>query len=202
MVFVGDRGEVVAGRALHDSQAITQLLADLEDDLVDLPANEDLRLVAPSLEAVYVALARKGDFGAARSLVNEAIRLLPRESRFHGLLGELAMAAKDPREALGHFEKARQLDPGYFKPIVQAGMGDAAGRDLAAAVSSAGGLGTIGTIGRSVEQTQEEIAATGAMTSSAPATSSTGTRTSASRTGRPARRSSSCARSFDRITWW
>jgi beta-barrel assembly-enhancing protease len=69
-----------------------------------------------------VALARKGDFGAARSLVNEAIRLQPRESRFHGLLGELAVAAKDPREALRHFEKARQLDPGYFKPIVQAGM--------------------------------------------------------------------------------
>jgi NAD(P)H-dependent flavin oxidoreductase YrpB (nitropropane dioxygenase family) len=53
---------------------------------------------------------------------------------------------------------------GIEHPIVQAGMGDAAGRDLAAAVSSAGGLGTIGTIGRSVEQTQEEIAATGAMT--------------------------------------
>ncbi|HET7203372.1 MAG TPA: M48 family metalloprotease [Steroidobacteraceae bacterium] len=69
-----------------------------------------------------VALARKGNLDAARSLVDEAIRLQPRESRFHGLRGEIAMAAKDPREALGHFDKARQLDPGYFKPIVQAGM--------------------------------------------------------------------------------
>jgi nitronate monooxygenase len=49
-------------------------------------------------------------------------------------------------------------------PIVQAGMGDAAGRELASAVSNAGGLGTIGTIGRTAEQTQQEIAATSAMT--------------------------------------
>jgi predicted Zn-dependent protease len=83
-----------------------------------------LKKSAPAYAKADEALvqARQGDFGAARSLVNEAIRLQPRESRFHGLLGEIAMATKDPREALGHFEKARQLDPGYFKPIVQAGM--------------------------------------------------------------------------------
>ena len=59
-------------------------------------------------------------------------------------------------------ELTRRL--GIEHPIVQAGMGDAAGRDLAAAVSNAGGLGTIGTIGRTVEQTQEEINATLEMT--------------------------------------
>jgi nitronate monooxygenase len=58
-------------------------------------------------------------------------------------------------------ELTRRL--GIDHPIVQAGMGDAAGRDLAAAVSNAGGLGTIGTIGRTAEQTEEEIAATRAM---------------------------------------
>jgi len=67
-------------------------------------------------------LARKKDFSAARSRVDEAIRLLPREARFHGLRGEIAMATKDPKAALGDFDKAQQLDPGYFKPIVQAGM--------------------------------------------------------------------------------
>jgi predicted Zn-dependent protease len=69
-----------------------------------------------------LATARKNDLGAARSLVNEAIRMEPREARFHGLLGEIEMAAKNPKAALGSFNKARQLDPTYFKPIVQAGM--------------------------------------------------------------------------------
>ncbi len=50
-------------------------------------------------------------------------------------------------------------------PIIQAGMGDAAGRDLTAAVSNAGGLGTIGTIGRTPDSTAEEVVATRALTS-------------------------------------
>lgn len=53
---------------------------------------------------------------------------------------------------------------GIDHPIVQAGMGDAAGRDLTAAVSNAGGLGTIGTIGREVGQVRDEIDATRALT--------------------------------------
>ena len=61
VVLVGDRGEVVARGALHDPQAIPQLLADLEDDLVDLAADERLRLVATSQQAglgvVLVGLA-------------------------------------------------------------------------------------------------------------------------------------------------
>lgn len=48
---------------------------------------------------------------------------------------------------------------GIDHPIVQAGMGDAAGWDLVAAVSNAGALGTMGTIGRSPSAAVEEIAA-------------------------------------------
>jgi len=66
--------------------------------------------------------ARKGDLASARALVNEAIRMEPREARFHELQGEIEMAAKNPRAALGHLDRARQLDPGYFKPILHAGM--------------------------------------------------------------------------------
>jgi predicted Zn-dependent protease len=62
------------------------------------------------------------DLARARTLVNEAIRLEPRESRFHGLLGDLDLAAKNPKAALVNFEKARALDPGYFKPQVQTGI--------------------------------------------------------------------------------
>ena len=83
-----------------------------------------LKKAAPAYAKAGQALAaaKKNDLPAARSLVNEAIRLEPRESRFHSLLGEIEMASKNPKTALGHFDKARQLDPGYFKPIVQAGM--------------------------------------------------------------------------------
>jgi predicted Zn-dependent protease len=66
--------------------------------------------------------AKKDDFASARSLVNEAIRMEPREARFHLLLGEIEAARKNPQLALTHFNKAQQLDPGYFKPIVQAGI--------------------------------------------------------------------------------
>lgn len=66
--------------------------------------------------------AKKDDFASARSLVNEAIRMEPREARFHLLLGEIEAARKSPQLALTHFNKAQQLDPGYFKPIVQAGI--------------------------------------------------------------------------------
>jgi predicted Zn-dependent protease len=62
------------------------------------------------------------DLARARTLVNEAIRLEPREARFHGLLGDLDLAAKNPKAALANFEKARTLDPGYFKPQVQSGI--------------------------------------------------------------------------------
>jgi tetratricopeptide (TPR) repeat protein len=55
-------------------------------------------------------------------LTHEAVKLEPRESRFHGLLGDLAMAEKNPRAALPYFQKAGELDPGYFKPMVQAGV--------------------------------------------------------------------------------
>jgi tetratricopeptide (TPR) repeat protein len=50
------------------------------------------------------------------------VKIEPRESRFHGLLGDLAMAEKNARAALPHYQKAGQLDPGYFKPMVQQGM--------------------------------------------------------------------------------
>ena len=60
-------------------------------------------------------------------------------------------------------ELTRRL--GIDHPIVQAGMGDAAGRDLVAAVSNAGALGTMGTIGRSPELAAAEVAAIRAATS-------------------------------------
>ena len=83
-----------------------------------------LKRAAPAYQKHQQALAaaNKGDYATARRLTNEAVKLEPRESRFHGLLGDLAMAEKNPRAALPYFQKAGELDPGYFKPMVQAGV--------------------------------------------------------------------------------
>jgi predicted Zn-dependent protease len=83
-----------------------------------------LKRAAPAYEKHQQALAaaNKGDYATARRLVGEAVKLEPRESRFHGLLGDLAMAEKNPRAALPFFQKAGELDRGYFKPMVQAGV--------------------------------------------------------------------------------
>jgi nitronate monooxygenase len=53
---------------------------------------------------------------------------------------------------------------GIDHPIVQAGMGTGAGARLAAAVSNAGALGTVGTITRTPSQVRREIEATRAAT--------------------------------------
>jgi NAD(P)H-dependent flavin oxidoreductase YrpB (nitropropane dioxygenase family) len=47
---------------------------------------------------------------------------------------------------------------GIAHPIIQAGMGNDCGWEIAAAVSNAGGLGTIGSIGRSPRELREQIA--------------------------------------------
>jgi beta-barrel assembly-enhancing protease len=88
-----------------------------------LAAMGELKKHAPAYAKYDEAMAAAGkkDLASARRLVNEAIKLEPRESRFYGFLGELEMADKDFKGALGQFTKANQLDPGYFKPMV--GMG-------------------------------------------------------------------------------
>src|SRR5688572_10491863 len=53
---------------------------------------------------------------------------------------------------------------GIEHPIIQAGMGSLAGARLAAAVSNAGGLGTVGTIGRRPSEIHAELEAARAAT--------------------------------------
>ena len=69
-----------------------------------------------------VAAARKKDFTTAKSLANEAARVLPREGRFHELLGELELAEKKPEAAIGHYEKAIELNPNFFGSYLGAGV--------------------------------------------------------------------------------
>jgi predicted Zn-dependent protease len=79
---------------------------------------------APAYQKLDDALkaANNKDFATAKRLTNEAIKQVPRESRFYGFLGELEMVDKNYKGALVQFNKAQELDPGYFKPMVQAGV--------------------------------------------------------------------------------
>jgi len=69
-----------------------------------------------------MAAAQKKDYAQARSLANEAIKLVPQEGRFHQLLGQIALTEKKPQEAVGHYQKAIQLDPNFFGSYLGGGV--------------------------------------------------------------------------------
>jgi predicted Zn-dependent protease len=69
-----------------------------------------------------LAAARKKDFATAKSLAGDAAKALPKEGRFQELLGELALAEKEPKEAVPHYEKAIALNPDYFGSYLGAGV--------------------------------------------------------------------------------
>jgi len=69
-----------------------------------------------------LAAARKKDYAQARQLATEAASAVPKEGRFQQTLGEIALSEKDEKKAIGHFEKAIQLDPDYFGSYLGAGV--------------------------------------------------------------------------------
>ena len=75
-----------------------------------------LRKLAPGYEKAdqAVALARKKDLKGAKALALEAEKLVPNESHFALLRGDLELADQQPKAALTHYERALQLDDGYF----------------------------------------------------------------------------------------
>jgi beta-barrel assembly-enhancing protease len=69
-----------------------------------------------------MAAARKKDFAAARKLAGEAAAAVPREGRFQEFLGEVALAEKQPQQAVSHYSRAIDLNPGYFGSYLGAGV--------------------------------------------------------------------------------
>jgi beta-barrel assembly-enhancing protease len=69
-----------------------------------------------------LAAARKKDLATAKSLTNEAARMLPREGRFYEFLGELSLADKQPDAAITQYQKAIELNPNYFGSYLGAGV--------------------------------------------------------------------------------
>jgi predicted Zn-dependent protease len=68
------------------------------------------------------AALQKKDYAGAKSLANDAVKLLPDEGVFHQLLGDIALAEKRDQEAVPHYQKAMQLNPGYFGSWLGAGV--------------------------------------------------------------------------------
>ena len=83
-----------------------------------------LRQIQPAYDKLDEAtkLAGKKEYAQARKLTEEAVQLVPRESRFHEFLGELDLAEKKPEAAVAHYRKAIELNPDYFGPFLGGGI--------------------------------------------------------------------------------
>ncbi|NND66857.1 MAG: M48 family metalloprotease [Halioglobus sp.] len=66
--------------------------------------------------------ARADDFATAGREIDKAIRLQPREAKFHGLKGDMALHKKQYQAANRHYDKAIGLYPDYFAFHLQKGV--------------------------------------------------------------------------------
>ena len=87
-------------------------------------AMKQLRQMKPAYDKAdqATAAAQKKDFAAAKSLASEAAKAIPNEGSFQVLLGQIALAEKQPQAAASHFDKAMQLSPNYYASYLGAGV--------------------------------------------------------------------------------
>ncbi|MDY6948963.1 MAG: tetratricopeptide repeat protein, partial [Pseudomonadota bacterium] len=85
---------------------------------------QPFRKIEPAYDKFEQAMlaARKKEYSKAQSLVDEALKIEPREGRFHEFLGEMKLAQKKPEQALPHYQKAIDLNPDYFGSYLGAGV--------------------------------------------------------------------------------
>lgn len=69
-----------------------------------------------------VKVLAAGEAGKAALLAKKAIAVEPREARFQELLGDVALAQKNNKDALAYYDKAIKMQPDYFRPHVQSGI--------------------------------------------------------------------------------
>lgn len=89
-----------------------------------LQRTAELRRAAPAY-AQYdegVAALAKGDLAKAEASAQAALRSEPREAKFHELLGDVELKRRNWAKALPYYERAEQLNPGYFKPYLQSAV--------------------------------------------------------------------------------
>jgi predicted Zn-dependent protease len=83
-----------------------------------------LRAIEPAYDKFEEAMvaARKKEYAKAQSLATEAAKIEPREGRFHEFIGEMALAQKQPEQAIPHYQKAIDLNPDYVGSYLGAGV--------------------------------------------------------------------------------
>jgi beta-barrel assembly-enhancing protease len=83
-----------------------------------------LKQLKPGYDKYDQAMAamQKKDVAGAKSLAAEAVRLVPREGQFHQLLGDIAVSEKRYQDSLPYYQKAMDLNPGYFGSWLGAGV--------------------------------------------------------------------------------
>lgn len=89
-----------------------------------MAATQKLREMKPAYDKYdqAMAAAAKKDFTTAKSLAGEAAKAVPNEGSFQVLLGQVALAEKQPQVAAAHYEKAMALNPNYFGSYLGAGI--------------------------------------------------------------------------------
>lgn len=102
-------------------------------------ATATLRQRAPAYKAyddARMALAEKKPAEAER-FAQQAVKLVPAEAQFHGLLGDIAASQKQPEEAVKHYADAIARNDNFFYYHLQKGLAhrqlrqwDAASREL------------------------------------------------------------------------
>jgi predicted Zn-dependent protease len=84
----------------------------------------NLRKAAPAYKKYdegVAALANK-DAAKALALATDAAKLEPREGKFYELMGDAELARDNLPTAAVHYDRAAELNPGYFKPYLQRGV--------------------------------------------------------------------------------
>jgi predicted Zn-dependent protease len=93
---------------------------------------------APAYEAADEALkaAKEKDFEKADALIGKAIKLQPKEPKFHGFKGDLALHGKQYKPAIASYDRAIGLYPDYFAFHLQKGYAQRESGDVQGAIKS------------------------------------------------------------------
>lgn len=92
----------------------------------------------PAYKAADEAMkaAKNKDYAKAKTLIDKAIKLQPKESRFHGFKGDLALNEKRYKTAISQYDRAIILYPDYFAFHLQKGFAQREVGDVQGAISS------------------------------------------------------------------
>lgn len=87
-------------------------------------AMAQLREAQPAYDSYDQAgqAAAERDYSAAKALIENAIRIEPRESLFYGRLGDIQALQAQPEAALESYQQACKLNPTHYYPYLRLGL--------------------------------------------------------------------------------